>query len=114
MKIGPYTVTRGQIIPFEEYSNSEQTRLVLSDGSAAVSDDFDAEFKKVTIKVTRAEALNIRGFIRHAARYAAEAFEIYDDYGASWLVRYWDDRITMGTVASSTVEMVMIFRVEVL
>jgi len=113
MKIGPYTVTRGMIVPFDEYSNSEQTRLELSDGAVAISDDWDTEFKKCTIKVSRGEALNIRGFLRRSARYSAEPFEIIDDYGTTWWVRYWDSKINMATAVSNIVEMVMVFRVEV-
>lgn len=114
MKIGPYTVSRGAILPLTETTESEQTQTVMLDGSVAIFDDWDCELKKVRIRVPRAEALNIRGFLRYGVRYAALPFEIQDDYGNTWWVRYWGgSKIDMETIVSNLVEMNLVFRVEV-
>lgn len=113
MIIGPYTVSRGTLVPYEMYSQSQQARIELMDGAVCVAEDVDAQFMKATFRVPLEEAMNIQGYLRNSVRYSAEAFTITDDFGASWSVRYWDSKIGATVIGGSITEMVCLFRVEV-
>lgn len=114
MTIGPYVISRGNLLPYDENLATKQHRAEADDGAVGVIDDWDVQTFRVKITVPRAEALNIRGYLRTGVRYAAIPFTLVDDFGTSWLVRLWDRNIKMRTKATNLVEMVMVFREEVL
>ena len=114
MTIGPYVVSRGNLVPYDETVNTRQHRNEADDGTVGIIDDFDVQMFKVKIRVPRAEALNIRGYLRTGVKFAAIPFTLVDDYGSSWQVRFWDRKVLMRTTrGNSLVEMVMTFREEV-
>lgn len=113
MEIGPFTITRGTMIPYIEDERTSQVRKVAGDGSVTVVEqEFGEEqFFRAKIKVPRTEALQIRDYLK-AKRFAGETFTYKDGFGVSFTVRFWDRRVRRRNVAGGLTEMDLLFREE--
>lgn len=115
LKIGPYTVTRGALLPYSMSGVTTQSVDEALDGSVVVVDaPYVARIFEATIQVPVNEAEDILGFIVNGARFSAVPFVVVDGYGTARLVRWWGGReIEQRLIASGIVEMTLKFREEV-
>lgn len=115
MKIGPYTVSRGSLIPYTVERRASQTRRKAADGSITVVEkpDRTERYFHTKIKVPRAEANKIADFLETGVGYARDTFTLVDGFGTSFTVRFWDGRVRERFVASNVVELDLLFRREV-
>ena len=116
MKIGPFTVTRGSILPYEIWVTTPQSVKKASDGSVTVVEKpYTRElYLKVKIKVDKDEADQIESFITYGASFRRQTWTFQDGYGVDFTVRYWDDEIRKRVIrASNIVELSLLLRVEV-
>ena len=113
--IGPYTITRGEILPMERESRTAQNVEESEDGSVYVVErDYDEMFLKSRVKDSLSNIENLVYFLRNGVRYSAVPFFITDGFGRSWNVRYWGGRnIKWTMIGASLFEMNLVFRVEV-
>ena len=114
MQIGPFTVSRGTMIPYVEDDRTSQVRKVAGDGSITVVEQgFASElFFRAKIKVPRDEGTKIRDFLL-AKGYASETFTYIDGFGTSFTVRFWDRRVRRRNIGGSLVELDLLFRQEI-
>lgn len=114
MKLGPYTIL-GARYPYIEEHLTKQTYAEDGEGGVAVFEStWDAQYFRVKFKVSgRGNANDIRGFLRNGIRYRAKTFTYVDDYGNTYLVRYWDKRVRMAQVAPGVYEFDVTMRREV-
>lgn len=114
MEIGPYTITGGNITPYNVTDRGEQQYSVDGDGGVIVfPSPYDARFLKVKFHTDKGTADNIASFIRFGKGFRRDTWLFVDPFGASLTVRYWDDEIVRSNVAPDLVEMKMTLRVEV-
>ena len=114
MKIGPYTVSRGTMLPYIEEDRRTATVRTAADGSIVVTEQaFSSEvYFRVKIKVPRGEARDIRGFLRGVG-YARDTFTYEDGFGVAHTVRFMDSKIRRRNIAGGLVELDLLLREEV-
>jgi hypothetical protein len=113
MEIGPFVLTNGSLIPYDEEGRSRQNVIEAEDGSIYVQDRTAAKFIRARIKLNRTEANAVAGYLENGVRYAADAFTLKDDFNVQWNVRLWGGKVRRRSIASNVVEMDLMFRVEV-
>ena len=113
MEIGPFTLTRGSLTPYDEEGRTRQNVMEAEDGSIYVHDRTATKFIRCKVKLNRTEANAVAGYLENGARYAAEAFTLKDDFNIQWNVRFWGGRVKRRSIASNVVELDLMFRVEV-
>lgn len=114
LKIGPYLVTKGALLPYEERGETDQDVDITSDGGVVVHErPFDTEYIRAVIKCQLDEARVISGYLRNGVRYRAIPFTIVDGFGTSRLVRFWDRRVRSRHLGANRVELDLLFRQEV-
>lgn len=115
MQIGPFTLSRGQIVPATTDYKTPQKTVLAYDGSVTVIDyGFpDEEFIRAKVRLPEDEADKIISFLRNGMGYARTAFSIVDGYGDTHVVRFWDRKIRKRVIASNVVELDLLFRKEV-
>jgi hypothetical protein len=114
MQIGPYTITRGTMVPYQVDDETRQVKLEAEDGSVTVTEPAfnSVRFMRPKIKVPQAEAVEIANFLL-AVGYARDTFTYVDGFGTSHTVRYWDKKIRQRNIAGGLVEMDILLRREV-
>jgi hypothetical protein len=115
MKIGPFTLSRGQLLPARYEGTTPQGRIIAADGSPVIVEHPYAkeEFLRVKVKLPKIEADTIAGYLEDGVGFARETTTIEDGYGKTFVVRYWDKRVRRTVVASNVVELDLLFRKEV-
>jgi hypothetical protein len=112
--IGPYTIVRGAIIPYEINSQSEQDAEVDGAGGVVVSErPYAEQFMKAMILGTVEEIAAVRGFIENGVRFRAVPFNFVDDWNNTHLVRYWSGVATQKFIAPGICEMELLLRKEI-
>jgi len=113
--IGPYTIQRGEILPMDRESQTDQSVEEAEDGAVyVVEKDFDVMFLKASIKDSLNTVESLVYFLRNGVRYSAVPFFITDGFGRSWNVRYWGGKnIKWTMVGANLFSMSLVFRVEV-
>jgi hypothetical protein len=113
-KIGPYTIIRAAIIPYETESQTGQVWDVDGDGGVVVTEQpYVERFMKVTIRGTNEEMEAVKGFIETGVRFKAVPFNVTDDWNTIHLVRYWGDKVTKKLIAPGICEMELLLRKEI-
>jgi len=93
MMIGPYTITRGAVLPYEEEFSSDQVIQKDGNGDVIVSgNDYTDSFLKVTISAEKELLDTIANFLKNNNRFAALPFTLVDGFGVTKLVRLWDNK----------------------
>lgn len=88
--IGPYEVTRGEILPYRIDAKSPQAAVTTRSGAVYVAErPFQEQFFSVKLSDSRALLMEVFDFIRYGCRFRAVPFTYIDGRGTSWLVRYW-------------------------
>jgi hypothetical protein len=113
MIIGPYTVSRGTLLPWEEEAATKQKWNEALDGSVGVVDDYAVTFIKGHIIVPWPEAMDIKGFLENGMRFAATVFILEDSRGIQHSVRWWQKRVRAQERAVDQCKIDLLFRVEV-
>ena len=115
LKIGPFTVSRGALIPYNETFETDQTKMKDGDGGAVVvSRPYVNTMIRVTIKVPRDEARMIANYLAHNVKFAGLPLTLVDGLGTTRTVRFWDDKVNKKYLAGgSLVQMNLLFREEV-
>lgn len=113
-RIGPYTLEKGALLPYEERSSTEQGHSVDGDGGVIVHEyPYDEFYIRAVVKCSVTEANTIEGYLRNGVRYKAIPFQIEDGFGTTRLVRFWDDRVIKKHLGADRVELDLLFREEV-
>ena len=115
MIIGPFTVSRGSIVPYTIEHRTPQKVRIAGDGSVTVVERAytNARFFRVKIRVDKDEASSIASFLVSGVGYRRQTFSFTDGYGDVFTVRYWDDTVRERAVVSGVVELDLLFRREV-
>ena len=114
LTIGPYVVTKGALLPYEERGETGQTADIDGDGGVVVHEQpFDTEYIRAVIKCSVDEARAIGGYLRNGVRYRAIPFTLVDGFGTSCLVRFWDKRVRRKNLGGDRVSLDLLFRIEV-
>jgi hypothetical protein len=113
-KVGPYTLTRGAIIPFETEGQTDQVVNTDGDGGVIVTEvPYSEQFLKAVIRGTVEEMEAVKGFIETGVRFSAVPFNIVDDWNTTWFVRFWGTKVTKKLIAPGLCEMELLFRKEI-
>lgn len=114
LKIGPYELEKGALVPYEEKGVTDQESDTDGDGGIVVHErPWDVKFIRAVCRCTTDEARVIEGYLRHGVRYKAIPFEIVDGFGTTRLVRFWDDKVIKKHLGNDRVELDLLFREEV-
>ena len=112
--IGPYTITRGAIIPYETESQTDQSVNIDGDGGVVVTElPYSEQFMKVQIRGTVEEMEAVKGFIETGVRFSAVPFNVIDDWNTTHYVRFWGNKVTKKLIAPGICEMELLFRKEI-
>jgi len=114
VKIGPHTLSRGQIVPFRHSSKSAQQVQEAEDASVTVVGGGPARrFFSFKVKLPRAEALRLKDYVENSLRFRAETCQVTDGYGVTRTMRYWDDDVIVDLAAGDQASIDWLFREEV-
>jgi hypothetical protein len=115
MTIGPYTVTRGAMVPFTFEATSPQIAVETEDLEVVVAEKTanSVEYIRAVIKEPIDNGMNISNYLKYGVRFKAIPFTVQDDYGTTWLVRFWDRRVKRRHLGGDLVELDLLFRIEV-
>lgn len=114
LKIGPYELVKGALLPYDERGVTRQGYDVDGDGGVVVHDyPYDEFFIRAVVKCSVQEAATLEGYLRHGVRYRAVPLEIRDGFGTTRLVRFWDNEVHRKHLGADRVELDLLFRVEV-
>ncbi len=113
--VGPYTVSRGEILPHDREAQTAQSVDEAEDDSVYVSERLnDVQFITARLRDNLTTIENVIYYIRNGVRYAAVPFWITDGFGRQWNVRYWGGKsIKWKYVGADLVEVNLKLRVEV-
>jgi len=113
-QIGPYVIERGALIPYNDEATSDQVKQIDGNGGVVVTEaTFTERFIRAVIKVSKAQADYLDGFLTNGVRFAGEYFTLVDGFGVSRNVRFWDRKVNRKSIASGIVQMDLLFREEV-
>lgn len=113
-KIGPHVVSRGALIPYEDKWRGGQ--MVQEDGNGGVivsGKNYNVRFFRAVIRIPRDEALRIGGYLANNVKLTGTIITLVDGFGTTRSVRFWDNEVSMLSIASDLVEMDLLFREEV-
>lgn len=114
MKIGPFIIPRGTEIPYELSAESPQRVNIAADGTVVVSPvGWSTKFFKLKFTATHQLAENVLTYVENGVRLSATPFVYIDDYGKTWMVRYWGDSMKIKCIASDLYECTIVLRKEV-
>ena len=114
LTIGPYTMAKGALLPYEERDTTRQRFDITGDGGVVTHDvGYKEEFVRAIIKCPRDEGRAIAGFLTNGVRFRAMPFILVDGFGRSLTVRFWDKKLYKKYVQGAQVQMDLMFRIEV-
>ena len=114
MEIGPFTISRGTMIPYVAEFRTDQVRKKAADGSVTVVEQAFTEreeFFRAKVKIPRAEGEDLANFL-DAKGFARDTFTYKDGFGVSFTVRFWDRRIRKRYITGGLMELDLLFRKE--
>ena len=112
--IGPYTISRGAILPLEAESETDQIVNVDGDGGVVVTETtYHEQFLKMNIRGTLEEMEAIKGFIENGVRFRAVPFNVTDEWNNTYYVRFWNKKASWKLVAPGICEMDLLLRKEI-
>lgn len=114
LKIGPYKLTKGALLPYDEKSSTTQKESIDGNGGVVVHErSYKEKFIRAKCKCSVAEARTLEGYLTNGVRYKAIAFELVDGFGTTRLVRFWDKDVHRKHLGGDRVELDLLFREEV-
>jgi len=113
MTIGPFTLSRGRLIPAKGSIETASDPIVASDGSVGGADDlYQTRMWEARLKLPRAEAANLVAYIANGLRFWRETVEVTDS-GITRVMRYWSRKVSWEQRGGEIVELTLPFREEV-
>lgn len=114
VSIGPWSVTRGPILPHRRQSKTSQKVDKAEDGSVGVSDaHYDDDILYVLIRADITTISDIYHWIKNGVRYSARAFQYTDENGVELTVRYWKNTVQYRIIGGDLAEMELPLRKEI-
>ena len=116
MKIGPFTLSRGTLLPYTEERKTSQSTRVAPDGSVTVVDQIYTRetFFRAKVRIPKDEADVIVGYLTDGVGFARDTFSLEDGFGVTFTVRFWDRRLRKKTISSNLIELDLLFREEII
>ena len=113
LTIGPYVIEKGALLPYDEYTDTDQTSDKDGDGGIVVHRvPYREKFIRAVCKCSVDEARALEGFLTDGMQYKAITFVLVDGLGSERLVRFWDDRVRRKHLGGNRVELDLLFREE--
>jgi hypothetical protein len=115
LKIGPFELSRGTLVPYTEERATKQTTRIAADGSVTVVDkSYNREtFFRAKVRLPLDEAKRIVGFLSDGVGFARDTFTLEDGFGITHTVRFWDRKIKQRSISADLVELDLLFRREI-
>jgi len=114
MKIGPHTMSRGQLIGSPIIAKTPGKANEDGAGGVVVAEgNFVARYFNYKANLPRSEAEKVAYYIENSLRFWGEIVTVVDGFGVSRQCRYWKDEIRWTPIGGDMVSVDWPFRVEV-